>query len=88
MASTGLKCNETTSSTAKAAAEDTQANGEEDEERKHSVEIETIDAPVVTLEPFDEDDQQFEVDDAVCTDGKKYDLKFDPQMKLKRKNVD
>ena len=37
---------------------------------------------------FDEDDQQFEVDDAVCTDGKKYDLKFDPQMKLKRKNVD
>ena len=37
---------------------------------------------------FDEDDQQFEVDDAVCADGKKYDIKFDPQMKLKRKNVD
>lgn len=37
---------------------------------------------------FDDDDQQFEVDDAVCTDGKKYDLKFDPQMKLKRKNLD
>lgn len=38
---------------------------------------------------FDEDDQQFEVDDAVCAaDGKKYDLKFDPQMKLKRKNID
>ena len=38
---------------------------------------------------FDEDDQQFEVDDAVCSaDGKKYDLKFDPQMKLKRKNID
>jgi hypothetical protein len=37
---------------------------------------------------FDEDDQQFEVDDAECTDGKKYDLKFDASMKLKRKNVD
>jgi hypothetical protein len=37
---------------------------------------------------FDDDDQQFEVDDAVCTDGKKYDLKFDPQMKMKRKNLD
>ena len=36
---------------------------------------------------FDEDDQQFE-DDAVCADGKKYDLKFDAQMKLKRKNLD
>ncbi|HEX2655689.1 MAG TPA: PepSY domain-containing protein [Xanthobacteraceae bacterium] len=37
---------------------------------------------------FDEDDQQFEVDDAVCADGKKYDIKFDAQMKLKRKNLD
>ena len=37
---------------------------------------------------MDEDDQQFEVDDAVCADGKKYDLKFDAQMKLKRKNLD
>ena len=37
---------------------------------------------------MDEDDQQFEVDDALCADGKKYDLKFDPQMKLKRKNLD
>jgi hypothetical protein len=37
---------------------------------------------------FDEDDQQFEVDDAVCADGKKYDLKFDMQIKLKRKNLD
>jgi tellurite resistance protein len=37
---------------------------------------------------FDDDDQQFEVDDAVCADGKKYDLKFDAQMKLKRKNLD
>jgi hypothetical protein len=37
---------------------------------------------------MDEDDQQFEVDDAVCAVGKKYDLKFDAQMKLKRKNLD
>ena len=37
---------------------------------------------------FDDDDQQFEVDDAVCADGKKYDLKFVPQMKMKRKNLD
>jgi Peptidase propeptide and YPEB domain len=37
---------------------------------------------------MDEDDEQFEVDDAVCADGKKYDLKFDMQMKLKRKNLD
>ena len=37
---------------------------------------------------FDEDDRQFEVDDAVCADSKKYDLKFDAQMKLKRKNLD
>jgi hypothetical protein len=37
---------------------------------------------------MDEDDQQFEVDDAVCADGKKNDLKFDMQMKLKRKNLD
>ncbi|WKA25617.1 PepSY domain-containing protein [Bradyrhizobium roseum] len=37
---------------------------------------------------MDEDDQQFEVDDAVCGDSKKYDLKFDTQMRLKRKNLD
>ena len=37
---------------------------------------------------LDEDDQQFEVDDAVCADGKKYDLKFDRQMRLKCKNLD
>lgn len=37
---------------------------------------------------MDEDDQQFEVDDAVCADGKKYDIKFDMQMRLKRKNLD
>jgi hypothetical protein len=32
--------------------------------------------------------EQFEVDDAACADGRKYDLKFDMQMKLKRKNLD
>ncbi|MDE5454432.1 hypothetical protein GWE18_16610 [Bradyrhizobium sp. CSA112] len=37
---------------------------------------------------LDEGDQQFEVDDAVCADGRKYDLKFDMQMQLKRKNLD
>ena len=37
---------------------------------------------------FDEDDQQFEADDAVCADGKKYDLTFDAQMRLRRKNLD
>jgi hypothetical protein len=37
---------------------------------------------------FDEDDRQFEVDDALCNDGRKYDLKFDPAFKLIRKNLD
>ena len=37
---------------------------------------------------FDEDDRQFEVDDAVCNDGRKYDLKFDPAFKLIRRNLD
>ena len=37
---------------------------------------------------LDEDDQQFEINDAVCADGKKYDLTFDRQMRLKRKNLD
>ena len=37
---------------------------------------------------LDEDDRQFEVDDALCSDGKKYDLKFDMQMRLKRMNLD
>lgn len=37
---------------------------------------------------FDENDRQFEVDDAVCADGKKYDLKFDADFKFIRKNLD
>jgi hypothetical protein len=37
---------------------------------------------------FDEDDRQFEVDDAICNDGRKYDLKFDAGFKLVCKNLD
>jgi hypothetical protein len=38
---------------------------------------------------WDEDDRQFEVDDATCNnDGRKYDLKFNPEYKLIRKNLD
>jgi hypothetical protein len=31
---------------------------------------------------------KFEIDDAVCQDGKKYDLAFDPDFKLLTKKVD
>jgi len=37
---------------------------------------------------MDEDDQQFEVHGATCTDGKKYELKFDMQMRLLSKQLD
>jgi hypothetical protein len=37
---------------------------------------------------YDEDDRQFEVDDAVCADGKKYDLKFNAEFQFIRKNLD
>ena len=37
---------------------------------------------------LDADAPHFEGDYAVCADGKKYDLKFDMQMRLKRKNLD
>jgi len=37
---------------------------------------------------YDEDDRQFEVDDAVCADGKKYDLKFNAEFQFVRKNLD
>jgi hypothetical protein len=37
---------------------------------------------------WDDDDRQFEVDDATCNnDGRKYDLKLDPEYKLIRKNL-
>lgn len=34
------------------------------------------------------DDGKFEVDDATCADGKKYDLDFDTNYKLIRKKLD
>ncbi len=34
------------------------------------------------------DDGKFEVDDARCADGKKYDLEFDAAFKLIKKDVD
>jgi hypothetical protein len=37
---------------------------------------------------MDEDDQQFEVGGATCSDGKKYELKFDMQMRLLSKRLD
>jgi hypothetical protein len=37
---------------------------------------------------WDEDDRQFEVDDAVWPDGRKYDLQFDVEFKLVRKKLD
>ena len=59
----------------------------EDERAKLSAAVQTEGCSGGKFE-MDEDDQQFEVDDAVCADGKKYDLKFDVQMRLKRKNLD
>jgi Fe-S cluster assembly iron-binding protein IscA len=59
----------------------------EDERAKLSAAVQAEGCSGGKLE-MDEDDQQFEVDDAVCADGKKYDLKFDTQMRLKRKNLD
>jgi len=59
----------------------------EDERAKLSAAVQAEGCSGGKLEP-DEDDQQFEVDDAVCADGRKYDLKFDMQMRLKRKNLD
>jgi Fe-S cluster assembly iron-binding protein IscA len=59
----------------------------EDERAKLSAAVQTEGCSGGKLE-MDEDDQQFEVDDAVCADGRKYDLKFDMQMRLKRKNLD
>ena len=37
---------------------------------------------------FDIDDNQFEVDDVTCNDGRKYDLKFDPSFKLLKKELE
>jgi hypothetical protein len=37
---------------------------------------------------FDIDDNHFEVDDARCSDGREYDLKFDTSFKLIKKELD
>jgi hypothetical protein len=37
---------------------------------------------------WDEDDREFEVDDARCTDGRKYDLKFHADYTFKSKTLD
>jgi hypothetical protein len=34
------------------------------------------------------DNGKFEVDDAICADGKKYDLDFDPAFKLLKKKLE
>jgi Peptidase propeptide and YPEB domain len=35
---------------------------------------------------YDEDDRQFEVDEAVCADGQKYDLEFNANFQLVKKS--
>ncbi|WP_178130379.1 PepSY domain-containing protein [Reyranella sp. CPCC 100927] len=35
-----------------------------------------------------DDDGEFEVDEATCADGKKYDLDFDPSFKLIKRKLD
>jgi hypothetical protein len=37
---------------------------------------------------WDEDDQEFEVDDARCSDGRKYDLTFHADYTFKSKKLD
>jgi hypothetical protein len=37
---------------------------------------------------WDEDDREFEVDDARCSDGRKYDLKFHADYTFKSKKLD
>ena len=37
---------------------------------------------------WDEDDRGFEVEDAVCNDGQKYELKFDADFVLRGKKAD
>jgi hypothetical protein len=41
-------------------------------------------APAVKME-WDDDDREFEVEDAVCADGRKYDLEFDADYLFKGK---
>jgi hypothetical protein len=37
---------------------------------------------------WDDDDKQFDVDEAVCADGRKYELKFDAEFKFISKKED
>ena len=37
---------------------------------------------------WDESDREFEIDDARCSDGRKYDLKFNADYTLKSKKLD
>lgn len=37
---------------------------------------------------WDDEDRAFEVEDATCGDGRKYELKFDAEFKLTRKKLD
>ena len=37
---------------------------------------------------WDEDDRGFEVEDAVCNDGRKYELKFDAEFLFRGKKID
>jgi type 1 fimbria pilin len=37
---------------------------------------------------FDTDDKHYEVDDAKCSDGRRYDLKFDTSFKLIEKELE
>ena len=37
---------------------------------------------------WDEDDRRFEVEDAVCNDGRKYELKFDAEFVFRGKKAD
>jgi hypothetical protein len=37
---------------------------------------------------WDDDDREFEVDDVRCSDGRKYDLKFDAQFRLIKKELE
>jgi hypothetical protein len=37
---------------------------------------------------WDDDEQEFQVGDATCSDGRRYDLEFDAQFRLKMKEPD
>jgi hypothetical protein len=37
---------------------------------------------------WDDDDREFEVDDVRCSDGRNYDLKFDAQFRLIKKELE